>query len=51
MGSMAIEYWGISLLDLSWVVKYDNLSQEVLCVLAGVILGVRSYISSLDILD
>jgi len=40
MGSVAIEDWGVSLLDLSWVVEYDDLSEEVGGVLGWIVLGV-----------
>jgi len=42
MSSVAIEYGGISLLDLTWMVKNDDLSEEVGGVLSWIILGVRS---------
>jgi hypothetical protein len=40
MSSVAIENWGISLLDLTWMVQDDDLSEEVGGVLCWVILGV-----------
>jgi len=40
MGSMAIEDWGVSGLDLSWMVKDNNLGVEGRSVQSWVILGV-----------
>jgi len=51
MASMAIENWGVSVLDLSWMVEDDDLGDEHLGVSAGVVLGVGSDVASLDILD
>jgi len=51
MGSVAIKNWGVSLLDLSWVVKYDDLSEEVGGVLSWIVLGVGGDVSSSEILD
>ena len=51
MGSVAIKYGGISLLDLSRVVHDDDLSEEVLGILARIVLGIRSNVSSSNILD
>jgi len=51
MGSVAIKDWSISLLDLTWVVQYNNLSQEVGGVLSWIVLRIRSDISSSEIFD
>ena len=51
VGGVAIEDGRVSVLDLTGVVKDDNLSVEELSVGGGVILGVRADVSSLDILD
>jgi len=40
MGSVAIEYWCITLLDLTGMVKNDDLSEEVGGILCWVVLGV-----------
>ena len=51
MGGMAIKDWGVSVLDLTWMVEDDNLGDEHLGVSAWVVLGVGSDVASLDILD
>ena len=51
MASMAIEDGSVSVLDLTGVVEDDNLSDEHLGVGGGVVLGVGSDVTSLDILD
>ena len=51
VGGVAIEDGRVSVLDLTGVVKDDNLSVEELSVAGGVGLGVRADVSSLDILD
>ena len=51
VSSVAIENWGISVLDLTWVVQDNNLSNEHFSVLCRVILGVGGDITSLDVLD
>jgi len=51
MAGMAIKDGGVAVLDLTWMVEDDDLSDEHLGVGGGVILGVRSDITSLDILD
>jgi len=48
---VAIENWGISSVDLTWMVKDDNLGNEHLGGLGWVVLGVRCDETSLDILD
>jgi len=40
MSSVAIEDWGISLLDLSGVVENNNLSKEVGSIFGWIVLGV-----------
>jgi len=51
MCGVAIKYWSITLLDLSWVIQDNNLSKEVSGILCWVILRVRSNISSSKILN
>jgi len=51
MGGVAIEDGRVSVMDLSWVVKDDNLSNEHLGVGGWVVLGVGGDVSSLDVLD
>ena len=51
VGGVAIENGGIAVLDLTGVVKNDDLGNEHFSVLAGVVLGVRADVASLDILD
>jgi len=51
MASMAIEDWGISVLDLTWMVHDDNLGKEVFSISGWLSLGIRSNITSLDISD
>ena len=48
---MAIKNWGISVLDLTWMVKNDDLCDEHFSVFTGVILGIRADITSLNVLD
>lgn len=48
---VAIENGGVSLLDLTGVVKNDDLSEEVFGILGGVVLGVGSDEASSEILD
>lgn len=49
MGSVAINDWGISFFDSSWVVNNDNLSKELLDLFRRVIQDVTSNKSSLDL--
>lgn len=51
MGSVAIQYGGISRLNLSRVVQDDDLSGEIFSFSGGFVLGVRADISSLDVLN
>jgi hypothetical protein len=51
MASVAIEDWGISVHDLTWMVHDDNLGVEALGVLSWNVLGIRSDVSSLDVSD
>ena len=51
MGGVAIQDWGVSVLDLSGMVHDDDLGKEGLNLSWGVVLGVSSDISSLDVLD
>jgi hypothetical protein len=48
---MAIQDWGVTVSDLSWVVHDDDLSLESFGFLGWVVLGVRSNISSSDVLN
>jgi len=48
---VAIENWGVSLLDFTWVVQDDDLSVEALALGGWVVLGVRAHITSSDVLD
>lgn len=49
--SVAIKNGGVSLLDLTGVVKNDDLSEEVFGILGGVVLGVGGDETSSEILD
>ena len=51
VSGVAIEDGSVSVLDLTGVVKNDDLGNEHLGVLGGVVLGVRADEASLDILD
>ena len=51
MASMAIKDGSVTILDLTWMVEDDDLSDEHLGIRARVVLGVRSDVTSLDILD
>ena len=51
MCSMAIQYWAISVLDLSWVVQDNNLSEEVFDFTCWVILWIRANISSSNVFN
>lgn len=51
MGSVAIEHGGISVLDLTGVVHDDDLRVERSNFFSWVVLGIRSDVSSADILD
>ena len=51
MGGVAIEDRGVTVSDLSGVVHDDDLSGEGLGLLGGVIFGVRSDVTTSDILD
>jgi len=51
VGSVAIQNWGVSVTDLTWVVKNDNLSFEVVATLSWLVLGIRADESSFDILN
>lgn len=51
VGSVAVQNWSVSVLDLSWVVHDDDLSEESLDFSWGIVLGVSSNVSSLDVLD
>lgn len=51
MAGMAIQDGGISRLDLSGMVKNDNLGGEVFNFFGGVVLGIRADVTSSDVLD
>ena len=51
VGSVAIEDGGITVFDLSGVVHDDDLSEEGLDFSGGIVLGVTTDVSSLDVLD
>lgn len=51
MGGMAIQDWGITVLDLTWMVKNDDLSGEVNGFLGWVVLEVGTDVTSLDVLN
>merc|ERR1719402_1474840 len=51
MGGVAIQHWRVSVADLSRVVQDDDLGGEVGHAGGGLVLGVGSNVSSLDILD
>ena len=51
MGGVAIEDGGVAVSDLSGVVHDDDLGGESLGLLGRVVLGVRSDISTTDILE
>lgn len=51
VGSVAIQDWGISSVDLTWVVHDDDLGLEGFGFLGWVFLGVGGDVSSSDILD
>merc|ERR1712195_206538 len=51
MGGMAIKNWCVTGTDFSGVVKDNNLSEEHIGIASGVLLGVGSYVTALDILD
>jgi len=48
---MAIEDWGVSLLDFTRVVEDDDLSVKGLGLLGGVVLAIRSNVTTSDVLD
>jgi hypothetical protein len=51
MAGMAIQDGGITRLDLTGMVKNDDLSSKVLNFLCGVVLGIRADVTSPDVLD
>merc|ERR1712133_262631 len=51
VSGVAVHHRRVSVLDLSGVVKNDNLSVEVLALLGGVVLGVGGDIATTDFLD
>jgi len=51
VSSVAIQNWGVTVTDLTGVVEDDDLSLEGLGLLGWVVLGVRSNVSTTDVLD
>lgn len=51
VSSVAVENWGVTIVDLSGVVEDDNLSDEELSSKRGVGLGVSSDVTSSDVLN
>jgi len=51
VGGVAIEHWGVTLLDLTWVVQDDDLSIKGSRLLGRVVLAVRAHVTSSDVLD
>jgi len=51
VSSVAIKNWSVSVSDFTGMVKNDDLGNEHLGVLGGVVLGVRADVASLDVLD
>ena len=51
VGGVAIEDGCVAVLDLTGVVENDDLGNEHLGILGGVVLGVRADVASLDVLD
>jgi hypothetical protein len=49
MASVTIEYWHVTVHDLTWMVHDDNLSLEVVSVLSWLSLGIGGDVTSLDI--
>jgi len=48
---VAIENWGVTLLDFTWVVQDDDLSVEALALGGWVVLAVGAHVTSSDVLD
>ena len=48
---MAIKNWGVTVHDLTWMVHDDNLGLEVFSIHGWDVLGIRSDVTSLDILN
>jgi hypothetical protein len=51
MSSVTIKYWAITVTNLTRVVNYNNLGDEMIAFSSGVAFGVRADISSLNILN
>ena len=51
VGSVAIKNWGVSSVDLTWVVHDNNLGEEHLSIGGWIVFAVRGNITSLDVLD
>ena len=51
VGSVTIKDWTVSIRNLSWVVKDNDLGSEVLNSSCRLVLGIRGNITSLDILN
>lgn len=51
VGSVAVEHWGVSGTDLTWVVEDDDLGVEGIAALRWVVLGVTGDVATTDLLD
>lgn len=51
MSSVAVEHWGVSIVDLTWVVHDDDLSLEGTDFFGWIILDITGNTTSSDILD
>lgn len=51
MRSMAIEDWGVTVMDFSWVTEDDDLSVESSSFLGGLIFIIGAYITSFELFD
>ena len=51
VSGVAIQDWGVTVTDFTWVVQDDDLSGEVNGTLGWIVLGVGGNITTLDILD
>ena len=51
VSGVAIQDWGVTVTDFTWVVQDDDLSGEVNGTLGWIVLGVGGNVTTLDILD
>merc|ERR1719449_477232 len=51
VGRVAVEHWAVAIGHLARVVEDNDLSGEVCDTTGGLVLGIRGYVSSLDVLD